>query len=153
MFQVVLYEPEIPPNTGNVARLCAGTGCCLHLIKPLGFSVDDKQLKRAGLDYWHLVDVQYHENWSAFRRAYPAANLYFFSTKGQKRYSAIHYQPGDFLVFGKETQGLPPVIYTEFADRLARIPLVSAARSLNLSNAVAVVVFEAFRQNGFAHLS
>lgn len=152
MFHIVLIEPEIPPNTGNVARLCAGTGCILHLVKPLGFSVDDKQLKRAGLDYWHLVDVRYHDNWKSFLQEYPDANMYFLSTKGKKHYHEVHYQPWDFLVFGKETQGLPTAIITEFTDRLIRIPLVQDARSLNLSNAVAVVAFEALRQHGFTQL-
>ncbi|WP_155476242.1 tRNA (uridine(34)/cytosine(34)/5-carboxymethylaminomethyluridine(34)-2'-O)-methyltransferase TrmL [Heliobacterium mobile] len=152
MFHIVLVEPEIPPNTGNVARLCAGTGCVLHLIKPLGFSVDDKQLKRAGLDYWHLVEIHYHDNWEAFRKAYPEANLYLLSTKGHKRYSDVAYQPGDFFVFGKETKGLPPAILEAHPEQVVRIPLVGDARSLNLSNAVSVVLFEGLRQTGFTDL-
>ncbi|ABZ82729.1 RNA methyltransferase, trmh family, group 2 [Heliomicrobium modesticaldum Ice1] len=152
MFHIVLVEPEIPPNTGNVARLCAGTGCELHLIKPLGFSIDDKQLKRAGLDYWHLVKVHVHDNWAAFLEKHGQANLLLLSTKGKKAYHEFAYRPGDFFVFGKETKGLSEEILSEWPERVARIPLVADARSLNLSNAVAVVVFEGLRQNGFAGL-
>ncbi|MBM7867336.1 tRNA (uridine(34)/cytosine(34)/5-carboxymethylaminomethyluridine(34)-2'-O)-methyltransferase TrmL [Heliobacterium gestii] len=152
MFHIVLVEPEIPPNTGNVARLCAGTGCELHLIRPLGFSIDDKQLKRAGLDYWHLVKVHVHDSWAAFIETHRQANLFFLSTKGKKAYHEFHFRPGDFLVFGKETKGLPEAILNEWPERVTRIPLAADARSLNLSNAVAVVVFEGLRQNGFAGL-
>ncbi|MCW2276926.1 tRNA (uridine(34)/cytosine(34)/5-carboxymethylaminomethyluridine(34)-2'-O)-methyltransferase TrmL [Heliophilum fasciatum] len=151
-FHIVLVEPEIPPNTGNVARLCAGTGCVLHLIKPLGFSVDDRYLKRAGLDYWHLVDVRYHEGWDDFQQSCPEGRKFFLSTKGTRSYHEVAYQPGDYLVFGKETKGLPDSLLEQWPDQVVRIPLRKEARSLNLSNAVAVVVFEALRQTGYLHL-
>ncbi|QGG47123.1 tRNA (uridine(34)/cytosine(34)/5-carboxymethylaminomethyluridine(34)-2'-O)-methyltransferase TrmL [Heliorestis convoluta] len=149
MFHIVLVEPEIPPNTGNVARLCAGTQSVLHLIEPLGFSIDDKQLKRAGLDYWHLLDVRTHRNWEAFREANRGARMFFLSTKGKKSYHQVAYEPGDFFVFGKETQGLPDWMLQEQPEQVVRIPLVANARSLNLSNAVSVVLYEALRHHEY----
>lgn len=149
---IVLVEPEIPGNTGNIARLCAATGCELHLVKPLGFSIEDKYLKRAGLDYWNLVKVHVHENFNEIAALYQGHNFYFNTTKADKHYSDIVYQPGDMLVFGKETAGLPQELLQSYPDNCVRIPMVDDARSLNLSNAVAVVVYEAFRQQNFTGL-
>lgn len=149
---IVLVEPEIPGNTGNIARLCAATGCELHLVKPLGFSIEDKYLKRAGLDYWHLVKVHVHENFNEVIKLYQGHNFYFNTTKATKRHSDIVYQPGDMLVFGKETAGLPQELLEAYSDNCVRIPMVDDARSLNLSNAVAIVVYEALRQQNFAAL-
>ncbi len=151
-FKIVLVEPEIPPNTGNVARLCAVTGCSLHLVKPLGFSIDDRQLKRAGLDYWHLLDVHYYEGWQDFLSKNPGAEFFLATTKGGKQYHQISYPPGSFLVFGRETKGLAPEILAAFPERCIRLPMRQETRSLNLSNAVAVVVYEALRQQSFAGL-
>jgi tRNA (cytidine/uridine-2'-O-)-methyltransferase len=149
---IVLVEPEIPGNTGNIARLCAATGCELHLVKPLGFSIEDRYLKRAGLDYWHLVKVHVHENFAEVVRLYQGHNFYFNTTKASKRHSDITYQHDDMLVFGKETAGLPQELLTANPDNCIRIPMIEDARSLNLSNAVAVVVYEAFRQQEFPGL-
>lgn len=149
---VVLVEPEIPPNTGNVARLCAATNTMLHLVKPLGFSVDDRHLKRAGLDYWPLVTVRYHDNFDAVRTAYPHGRFYFFSTKAHRSYTEVRYEADDFLVFGKETRGLPEELLQAYAPYCLRIPMIAAARCLNLSNSVAVVLYEALRQQGFPGL-
>ena len=149
---IVLVEPEIPGNTGNIARLCAATGCELHLVKPLGFSIEDKYLKRAGLDYWNLVKVHVHENFNEVAALYQGHNFYFNTTKADKHHSDIVYQPDDLLVFGKETAGLPQELLHSYQDNCVRIPMVDDARSLNLSNAVAVVVYEAFRQQNFAGL-
>ncbi|MGO0121908.1 tRNA (uridine(34)/cytosine(34)/5-carboxymethylaminomethyluridine(34)-2'-O)-methyltransferase TrmL [Desulfothermobacter acidiphilus] len=146
---IVLVEPEIPANTGNIARTCAATGATLHLIKPLGFYTDDRHLRRAGLDYWHLVEVVYHDNFAAFCNSYPEAQLFLTTTEAKRWYTQVTYPPGSFLVFGKESTGLPPEILKAFPDRWIRIPMVSEARSLNLSNAVAIVLFEALRQQGF----
>ncbi len=149
---LVLVQPEIPANTGNVARTCAVTGAHLHLVKPLGFSVDDKHLKRAGLDYWHLLDIHYHDNFYEVLNKYPNHNFYFATTRGSRFYTEVQYKPGDFLVFGRETTGLPEEIITKFRDRCIRIPMINEARSLNLSNSVAIVLYEALRQNGFTGL-
>jgi tRNA (cytidine/uridine-2'-O-)-methyltransferase len=149
MFDIVLFEPEIPPNTGNVIRLCANTGCRLHLIEPLGFQLDDKQLKRAGLDYHEYASVKVHGDWSALCEALPGRR-FAFSTRGTMRFDQVEYRPGDTLVFGPETRGLPADVLASFdpAARL-RLPMIPGNRSVNLSNTVAVVVFEAWRQNGF----
>ena len=153
MFEIVLFEPEIPPNTGNVIRLCANTGCRLHLVQPLGFRLDDRQLKRAGLDYHEYASVQIHANWSAALTALPDRR-FAFSTKGMKRFDSVTYRPGDVFVFGPETRGLPADILQSFDTSLRlRVPMVAKSRSLNLSNAVAIVVYEAWRQNGFAGMS
>lgn len=149
---IVLLEPEIPANTGNIARTCAATGTTLHLIRPLGFSTDDKNLKRAGLDYWHLVKIFYYDNFDKFYEANCEGCFYFATTRAAQWYSDVSYPPGCFLVFGKETAGLPAAILDRFADRLIRIPIVAGARSLNLSNAAAVVLYEALRQQGFKGL-
>lgn len=152
MMHVVLVNPEIPQNTGNIARTCAATGAALHLIEPLGFSLDDKYLKRAGLDYWHMAKVCRHPSWEAFLSAYPEASLRFASTKAPRDYAAILYGSDDFLVFGRETKGLPEDLLAANYDRCVRIPMREGARSLNLANSVAVVLYEALRQRGFPGL-
>jgi len=148
-FHIVLVEPEIPQNTGNIARTCAATGSILHLVKPLGFSVDDKHLKRAGLDYWHLIEVHYHENFQELLESYPNAEFYYATTKGQKRHSDIQYTDNTFFVFGKETAGLPEDLLKAHYDHCIRIPMIEEARSLNLSNSVAIVLYEALRQTNY----
>jgi tRNA (cytidine/uridine-2'-O-)-methyltransferase len=150
MFDLVLYQPEIPPNTGNLIRLCANTGARLHLVEPLGFDFEDKQLRRAGLDYREWASVAIHRDWAALRAALPGARWFAFSTKGTTRFDAVRYRPDDALVFGPETRGLPAEILGEFEpDRILRLPMRPEQRSLNLSNAAAVAVFEAWRQCGF----
>jgi tRNA (cytidine/uridine-2'-O-)-methyltransferase len=149
MMHIVLVEPEIPQNTGNIARTCAATGAKLHLIKPLGFELSDKYLKRAGLDYWHMMTYEVHESWQAFLDANPGARLHFATTKAPRDYCEAAYGPDDFLVFGKETAGLGEKILVPHADEAIRIPMGDGQRSLNLSNAVAIVVYEALRQNDF----
>ena len=149
---IVLVEPEIPQNTGNIARTCAATGSNLHLVKPLGFSVEDKYLKRAGLDYWHLVNITYYESLDEFMEKTEGRKRYFLSTKGKKSHSEMIYEDESFLIFGKETAGLPPYIIAENPDTTLRVPMINEARSLNLSNSVAVVVYEALRQIGYPGL-
>ncbi len=149
---IVLYQPEIPQNTGNIARTCAATGCTLHLIQPLGFSLEDKYLRRAGLDYWKMMEYRVYENFEALMARYPGANLHFLSTKAPRGYTEVSYGPEDFLVFGCETRGLPESLLSRVYDRCVRIPMVPGARSLNLSNSVAIVVYEALRQQDFAGL-
>jgi tRNA (cytidine/uridine-2'-O-)-methyltransferase len=148
---IVLLEPEIPPNTGNVARICAATNTVLHLIEPLGFKLDDKQLKRAGMDYWEQVEWHQWKNWAEFSGSVPArSRLWFIESAGARRYSDVTYAPNDYLVFGRETAGLPKRLLLENQERWLRIPMFNpASRSLNLSNCVALVLFEALRQNGF----
>jgi len=150
---VVLVEPEIPPNTGNVARLCAATKSVLHLIEPLGFKLDDSQLKRAGMDYWQHVEWHRWANWKSFTTQIPAgARLWFVESGGPKRYSEETFSPDDYLVFGRETAGLPRTLLENHRDHWLRIPMFnSESRSLNLSNCVALVLFEALRQQGFHH--
>jgi tRNA (cytidine/uridine-2'-O-)-methyltransferase len=148
---VVLLAPEIPPNTGSIARLCAATGTRLHLIRPLGFSLDDRHLKRAGLDYWPYVDVQVHDDWHTFRRHRRDARMHFFSARATRSHFAARYAEGDYLVFGRETQGLPPALLRAHRDQTYVIPICSPyVRSLNLSNAVSIVVYEAIRQRRHA---
>ena len=149
---IVLVEPEIPPNTGNVARLCAATMSVLHLVEPFGFKLDDAQLKRAGMDYWQHVEWHRWKNWTAFRDALPsAARLWFIESRGPKHYTEVKFAPDDFLVFGRETAGLPQRLLQENRERWLRVPMFNPeARSLNLSNCVALVLFEALRQQGFA---
>ncbi|HIZ09311.1 MAG TPA: tRNA (uridine(34)/cytosine(34)/5-carboxymethylaminomethyluridine(34)-2'-O)-methyltransferase TrmL [Candidatus Borkfalkia avicola] len=149
MFNIVLVEPEIPQNTGNIARTCAATGCRLHLVRPLGFEVSDKYLKRAGLDYWQFVDVCYYDGTEELFSKYPGARYWFFSTKAAKVHSAVRYEEGDFLVFGKETRGLPEDLLAAHYDSCVRLPMLGGIRSLNLSNSVAVAVYEAWRQCGY----
>jgi tRNA (cytidine/uridine-2'-O-)-methyltransferase len=151
MFHVVLYQPEIPPNTGNVIRLCANTGCRLHLIQPLGFEMDDRKLRRAGLDYREWASISVHASLDAFTAAIKPRRLWAVSTRGNRSYSDVTYQQGDALLFGPETRGLPPEVLDELGDeRVVRLPMVSQSRSLNLSNTVAVLVYEAWRQQQFA---
>jgi len=153
MFHIVLVEPEIPPNTGNVIRLAANTGCTLHLIEPLGFSMDDKHMRRAGLDYHEYAEVRRHANWPAFldsERPDPQ-RLFALTTRGTRFVHEVRFAPGDWLVFGAETRGLAPELRETFPpEQRLRLPMRAGQRSLNLSNAVAVTVFEAWRQNGFA---
>jgi tRNA (cytidine/uridine-2'-O-)-methyltransferase len=146
---VVLYEPEIPPNTGSVARLCAATLTPLHLIEPLGFKIDDKHLKRAGLDYWPFVDLHVHKNWQQFVTQVIPGRLLYFTKKAQRSYTSMCYQADDFLVFGPETRGLPDEMWQDLAARALRIPMLgTGVRSLNLSNAVSIVLYEGLRQLG-----
>ncbi|MBU2703434.1 tRNA (cytidine/uridine-2'-O-)-methyltransferase [Sporomusaceae bacterium BoRhaA] len=152
MLHIVLYQPEIPGNTGNIARLCAATGCDLHLIRPLGFSTDDKHLKRAGLDYWHLVNIFYYDSFVELEEKYAGHRFFLNTTKGNKPHSAVAYCNDDLLVFGRETAGLPPEIMQKYQDHLIRIPMIDEARSLNLSNAVAIVAYEALRQVAYPGL-
>jgi tRNA (cytidine/uridine-2'-O-)-methyltransferase len=151
VFHVALFEPEIPPNTGNIIRLCANTGTELHLIHPLGFEPNDKQVKRAGLDYHEWARVRHYENFAAFLRELNPKRLFACSTKGQKKYSEIVYQKDDVFLFGPETRGLPMAILESLpAEQIIRIPMLPLSRSLNLSNATAVIVYEAWRQQEFA---
>ncbi|MPW25924.1 tRNA (uridine(34)/cytosine(34)/5-carboxymethylaminomethyluridine(34)-2'-O)-methyltransferase TrmL [Alkalibaculum sp. M08DMB] len=154
MIHVVLFEPEIPQNTGNIARTCAITGSKLHLIKPLGFSLDDKYLKRAGLDYWDMLEKEVHESFEDFLEKYGVESLFFLTTKSNSIYSEIEYPQECFLVFGKETAGLPQIIHEKFKDQRFKIPMVDnpKARSLNLSNSVNIVLYEALRQNSFPNM-
>jgi tRNA (cytidine/uridine-2'-O-)-methyltransferase len=149
---IVLLEPEIPQNTGNIVRTCAAVGSTLHLIEPLGFSLEDKYLKRAGLDYWSLMDIKIHKSFDNFLQSDPGANLFLFSKKADKAYHEAHFSGRCYLVFGKETWGLPDTILHQFPDAFYRIPMKAEARSLNLSNSVAITVYEALRQNGFPGL-
>ncbi|UCD70376.1 MAG: tRNA (cytidine(34)-2'-O)-methyltransferase [Betaproteobacteria bacterium] len=150
MFDVVLFQPEIPPNTGNIIRLCANSGCRLHLIEPLGFHMDARALRRAGLDYGEFAEVFRYRDWAHWRQSRPLQRAVAFTTKASRVYSEFRFQPRDALVFGPETRGLPAEILAEFdpGHRL-KLPMVSQQRSLNLSNAVAVAVYEAWRQTGF----
>ena len=150
MFNIVLYQPEIPPNTGNIIRLCANTGCYLHLIRPLGFDMDDKRMRRAGLDYHEWADVRSYDNWDDFINKTAPLNLYTFSTKAQKYYTDVSFQDGDYLAFGPETRGLPQEIReARGMDNCLRLPMLKDSRSMNLSNAVSVIVYEGWRQLGF----
>lgn len=151
MFQIVLYQPEIPPNTGNAIRLAANTGAKLHLVKPLGFDVSAPSLRRAGLDYAEFAEVRVHEDWDACQAALGDARRFAFSTKGTTRYDGVAFQPGDAFIFGPETRGLPAELLAALPPECRlRLPLMPGNRSLNLSNTVAVAVYEAWRQQGFA---
>lgn len=145
---IVLVEPQIPQNTGNIARTCAATGARLHLVEPMGFTVDDKKLKRAGLDYWHLLDITYYENLQDFFEK-NSGPFYYFTTKARHRYSDVNYPEGAYLVFGREDAGLPESLLYQNPETCVRLPMRSMARSLNLSNTVAIAVYEALRQGGF----
>ena len=149
---IVLVEPEIPQNTGNIARTCAATGASLHLVKPLGFEIDDRKLKRAGLDYWDKLDITYYESLDDFFAKNPDADFYCFTTKARHVYSDISYPKRVFLMFGKETKGLPEELLFANPDRCVRIPMRDTLRSLNLSNSAAIAVYEVFRQRGFEGL-
>jgi tRNA (cytidine/uridine-2'-O-)-methyltransferase len=151
MLNIVLYQPEIPPNTGNIIRLCANTDFRLHLIEPLGFDLDDKKLRRAGLDYREFQSLKVHASWPAYLEAVPDTKVYALSTKGRVCYSAIEYQAGDTLLFGPETRGLPQDLRSEIGpSQVLRLPMHADSRSLNLSNTVSIVAYEAWRQLGFA---
>ncbi|MGE4283473.1 MAG: tRNA (uridine(34)/cytosine(34)/5-carboxymethylaminomethyluridine(34)-2'-O)-methyltransferase TrmL [Clostridia bacterium] len=149
---IVLVEPEIPQNTGNIARTCAAIGASLHLVRPLGFSVEDRYLKRAGLDYWHLVNIQYYDSVSQLLDIHKNGNFFYATTKAVNIYSDVEYPDNSFLVFGKETAGLPEELLKNNKDRCIRVPMVDDARSLNLSNSVAIIAYEALRQRGFEAL-
>lgn len=149
---IVLHEPEIPQNTGNIARTCAATGTGLHIIKPMGFAIDDRKLKRAGLDYWHLLGVRYYENLEDFFDCHKNARLHLATTKAAKAHSEAAFMQDDFIVFGKETAGLPESLILRYIDNAIRIPMIDEARSLNLSNAAAVILYEALRQTGYKGL-
>lgn len=150
---IVLVNPEIPQNTGNIARTCAATGAILHLIEPLGFSLDDRYLKRAGLDYWYLMEYHVYPDLEAFLRQHAGARMFFASTKAPASYHEAQFQDGDFIFFGCETRGLPENLLEKVYDRCIRIPMIPEARSLNLANSVAIVLYEALRQEGFPRMS
>ncbi|NLO76388.1 MAG: tRNA (uridine(34)/cytosine(34)/5-carboxymethylaminomethyluridine(34)-2'-O)-methyltransferase TrmL [Clostridia bacterium] len=152
MFNIVLVEPEIPANTGNIARTCAVTGCSLHLVEPLGFSLEDKYLKRAGLDYWSLLDIHLYKNLEEFLQGKDPNLLFLATKKATKSYTETSFPPGAYLLFGKETEGLPEELLNAYPGQCLRIPMREGIRSLNLSNSVAVVVYEAFRQHHFPGL-
>jgi tRNA (cytidine/uridine-2'-O-)-methyltransferase len=154
MFNVVLVEPRIPQNTGNIARTCAATGCGLHIVKPMAFEIDDKKMKRAGLDYWDLLNVRFYENLDDFfeKTASPEARYHYATTKAPHTYVEAEFKDNDFLLFGREDAGLPEDLLYAHEERCIRIPMIPDARSLNLSNAVAIVVYEAMRQMGFENL-
>ena len=150
---IVLHEPEIPQNTGNIARTCAATGAALHLIRPLGFEIDDRKLKRAGLDYWHYLDITYYDGLDDFFAKHPDADFYCFSTKAPRKYTEVEYPENVYLVFGKETKGLPEDFLYANPERCVRLPMREGLRSLNLSNSVAVAVYEVLRQRDFEGLT
>ena len=150
MFEVILYEPEIPPNAGNIMRLCANAGCRLHLVRPLGFSVSDKQLERAGMDYRGQIDWLVHDDWRRCAQSLQGHRLFALTTRGSRCYDKVRFAAGDAFVFGPETRGLPADVLDGFApDSRLRLPMLPGSRSMNLANAVAVVVYEAWRQHGF----
>ena len=150
MLQIILYQPEIPPNTGNIIRLCANTGATLHLVGPLGFQLDSTRVKRAGLDYGEMARVHEYLNWKTFKDKTPGMRIWAFSTRAQKTYSQADFQPGDGLLFGPETRGLPDSVLAETGpEHCLRLPMADASRSLNLSNTVAIGLYEAWRQLGF----
>ena len=149
---IVLYEPEIPANTGNIGRTCVATGTKLHLIEPLGFRLGEKELRRAGMDYWQDLDVARYVNWEDFIEKNPRVPLYFATTKAKQVYTKAAYEPDCYLVFGKESAGIPEEILVGYEKQCIRIPMMGETRSLNLSNSVAIVLYEALRQNGFVHM-
>ena len=149
---IVLYEPEIPANTGNIGRTCVATGTKLHLIEPLGFSLSEKALKRAGMDYWSQLDVERYVNYEDFLQRNPGAKIYMATTKAKKIYSEASYEPDCYIMFGKESAGIPEEILVEHPEECVRIPMIGETRSLNLSKSVAIVLYEALRQNQFDHM-
>ena len=149
MFNIVLVEPEIPQNTGNIVRTCHATGCRLHLVRPLGFDVSDRYLKRAGLDYWNDVEIFYYDSFDELKAKFPSSRFWSFTTMGLNRHSEAEFVRGDFLVFGKETKGLPEKLLIKNKESCLRIPMIGETRSLNLSNSVAIAVYEGLRQNNF----
>lgn len=152
MFNIVLVEPEIPANTGNISRTCAVTGASLHLVKPLGFDISDREVRRAGLDYWEHLDINIYENIDEFFEKNAGGRFFFCTTKGKLTHDAPAYREGDYFIFGKETKGLPEPLLAENMDKCIRIPMLPTLRSLNLSNSVAIVVYEALRQVGFENM-
>ena len=151
--QIVLHEPEIPSNTGNIGRTCVATGAGLHLIEPLGFHLTEKNLRRAGMDYWGDLDVHRYSSFADFCERNPGARIYMATTKAQKVYTQVSYEPDCFIMFGKESAGIPEEILMEYRDTCVRIPMLGETRSLNLSNSVAIVLYEALRQNGFPDMN
>lgn len=149
---IVLVEPEIPQNTGNIARTCAATGAALHLVEPLGFKPDDAKLKRAGLDYWHLLEINYYKNLDEFFEKTRGGSYFFFSTKGTRRHSDAAFPDNSYLIFGKETRGLPEHLLMKYPEQTLRIPMIDEARSLNLSNSAAIAVYEVLRQWDYPEL-
>ena len=149
---IVLFEPEIPANTGNIGRTCVATNTRLHLIEPLGFSLEEKQLKRAGMDYWKDLDVTTYVNWEDFCQRNPEAKVYYATTKARHVYSEVSYEPDCYIMFGKESAGIPEEVLKDHPDTCVRIPMVGETRSLNLSNSVAIVLYEALRQNDFSNM-
>lgn len=150
---IVLVEPEIPQNTGNIVRTCHATGCALHLIRPLGFEITDKQLKRAGLDYWYDTQINYYDSFEELKNKYPESNFFYATTKAEKNYAAVNYDSDCFIVFGKETKGLDEKLLKDNYSNCIRIPMLGETRSLNLSNSVAIILYEALRQNNFDSLN
>lgn len=152
MINIVLHEPEIPANTGNIGRTCVAAGLKLHLIKPLGFDISEKAVKRAGLDYWDKLDVTEYENYEDFKAKNPGARIYMATTKAKQTYCEVKYEPDCYIMFGKESAGIPEEILVHHKDTAIRIPMIGDIRSLNLSNSVAIVAYEALRQNDFSHM-
>ncbi|MCI8711920.1 MAG: tRNA (cytidine(34)-2'-O)-methyltransferase [Ruminococcus sp.] len=153
MLNIVLYEPEIPANTGNIGRTCVATGTRLHLVEPLGFRLDEKSLRRAGMDYWKDLDVTTYVNYEEFLEKNPGAKIYMATTKARKVYTQAAYEPDCYIMFGKESAGIPETLLVENEQNCVRIPMIGGIRSLNLGNSVAVVLYEALRQNGFAGMN
>lgn len=153
MLNIVLHEPEMPANTGNIGRTCVAAGARLHLIEPLGFSINDKMVKRAGLDYWDKLDVTVYDDFNDFCQRNPGAKIYMATTKAHKTYTEVSYEPDCYIMFGKESAGIPEEILVDHEDTCVRIPMIGDIRSLNLSNSVAIVLYEALRQNNFDHMN
>ena len=153
MLNIVLHEPEMPANTGNIGRTCVAAGARLHLIEPLGFSINDKMVKRAGLDYWDKLDVTVYDDFNDFCERNPGAKIYMDTTKAHKTYTEVSYEPDCYIMFGKESAGIPEEILVDHEDTCVRIPMIGDIRSLNLSNSVAIVLYEALRQNNFDHMN
>ena len=153
MLNIVLHEPEMPANTGNIGRTCVAAGARLHLIEPLGFSINDKMVKRAGLDYWDKLDVTVYDDFNDFCERNPGAKIYTATTKAHKTYTEVSYEPDCYIMFGKESAGIPEEILVDHEDTCVRIPMIGDIRSLNLSNSVAIVLYEALRQNNFDHMN
>ena len=153
MLNIVLHEPEMPANTGNIGRTCVAAGARLHLIEPLGFSINDKMVKRAGLDYWDILDVTVYDDFNDFCERNPGAKIYMATTKAHKTYTEVSYEPDCYIMFGKESAGIPEEILVDHEDTCVRIPMIGDIRSLNLSNSVAIVLYEALRQNNFDHMN
>ena len=151
-FNIVLYEPEIPANTGNIGRTCAATNTRLHLIEPLGFRLNEKEVRRAGMDYWQDLDVTRYVNWEDFLEKNPDARIYMATTKGRRIYTEVSYEPDCYIMFGKESAGIPEEILIKHPDECIRIPMLGETRSLNLSNSAAIILYEALRQNRFCHM-